>query len=656
MKAIFDRIETKLFLVILAAIVASILVGSRFGFQAASDAVAQVARNDSLKTLSIESRALESSLQNLISDVSYFSGSFEVIEAFTQENQKDQFSTHNHAEKSIPRLQSIQRFLKTHAYHEGIRLIHAESLKEIAHIDNLHPQNNHAASGQHRRQINQDFQLIEALRKRPRAEMILISQISHNQHENQKNHPLLNLITPVYNKNSQIIGYVVSEIALNRLLLGTMQEDIIQEHHFYIVTQTGVNIYDHDLNASGTHDGELPSPHELTQTLGSNSTGIVDTDSHSFAHARIRPFRDQPGEYWVIFMTTSEQSAINLAHRAHSHTYIPLIFFALFTVGLATYATRYFLIGPLEKTTGIFNRLAEGDLTTRLILNSHDAFGRMAHSLNTSVGSIQKSIQTISSGAHSLSAAAEQLIDNSDQMASTVEKSANNAREASDAADLIDGNLHAVASNVDQLSSSIREIARNAAESALTSRNAVSNVQSMNDIVSRLDASSIEIGNVLKVIDTIAEQTNLLALNATIEAARAGEAGKGFAVVANEVKELAKETSKATDEISSKIEINQNDTRDAIDAIRDVTSVISHINDIANTIASSVEEQSATTREIANSTQDAAERSGTITKGLETVAESTVEASDGVSYSRKSAQELGQLAFELRELVTHFRC
>jgi methyl-accepting chemotaxis protein len=186
-------------------------------------------------------------------------------------------------------------------------------------------------------------------------------------------------------------------------------------------------------------------------------------------------------------------------------------------------------------------------------------------------------------------------------------------------------------------------------------KNAVSVAHSTNQTVTKLGESSQEIGKVIKVITSIAQQTNLLALNATIEAARAGEAGKGFAVVANEVKELAKQTASATEEIGRKIEAIQLDTKGAVGAIGEIGSIIDQINDISNSIASAVEEQTVTTNEIGRSVAEAARGTGDIARNISGVAEAAHNTTRGASDSQRAAAELSRMAAQLQGVVGRYR-
>jgi methyl-accepting chemotaxis protein len=201
------------------------------------------------------------------------------------------------------------------------------------------------------------------------------------------------------------------------------------------------------------------------------------------------------------------------------------------------------------------------------------------------------------------------------------------------------------------MSASIREIARNAADAAKVAREAVDLAASTNATVTKLGDSSTEVGNVIKVITSIAQQTKLLALNATIEAARAGEAGKGFAVVANEVKELAKETAKATEDISQRIEAIQADSRGAVAAIGKISTTINQINDIQNTIASAVEEQTATTNEMSRNVAEGAKGSNEISRNIAGVATAARDTTAGAAKALESARVLTVMATELEKLV-----
>jgi methyl-accepting chemotaxis protein len=312
------------------------------------------------------------------------------------------------------------------------------------------------------------------------------------------------------------------------------------------------------------------------------------------------------------------------------------------------------VIEPVKEASVVLSKIAAGDLSSRVMGQYRGDHARIKDDLNRMASNLQENFRTIGQNAQALASSSEELTAVSHQMAGNAEETATQANVVSAASEQVSRNVATVASGGEQMQSSIREIAKNANEAARVAKNAVHSATTTNVTVTKLGESSTEIGNVIKVITSIAQQTNLLALNATIEAARAGEAGKGFAVVANEVKELAKQTAKATEEISQKIEAIQGDTKAAVGAIGEITTVINQINDISNAIASAVEEQTVTTNEINRSMAEAAKGVGDISKNITGVAVAAKDTTQGANNTQKAAQELTQMASRLQGLVSRF--
>jgi methyl-accepting chemotaxis protein len=270
-------------------------------------------------------------------------------------------------------------------------------------------------------------------------------------------------------------------------------------------------------------------------------------------------------------------------------------------------------------------------------------------------GALQSLLKQVAESATVLATGSQELTAVSQQMAANAEETAAQANVASAAAEEVSNNVSTVSTAAEEMGASIKEIAKSANDAAKVATSAVKVADKTNAIVAKLGESSAEIGNVIKVITSIAQQTNLLALNATIEAARAGEAGKGFAVVANEVKELAKQTAKATEDISRKIEAIQGDTKGAVEAIAQIGKIINQINDIQNTIASAVEEQTATTGEISRNVTEAAKGSNEIAQNITGVAQAARSTTEGASNTKTSADEMSRIALGLQKLVAQFK-
>jgi methyl-accepting chemotaxis protein len=313
------------------------------------------------------------------------------------------------------------------------------------------------------------------------------------------------------------------------------------------------------------------------------------------------------------------------------------------------------IIAPIDEAAAVLEFVSERDLTARMHGDYQGDYLKIKTALNQAAHEMSSALRLIGQSAGTLAGSSEELKAVSQQMSANAEETSAQSNAVSAAAEQVSRNVQTVATAAEEMGASIREIAKNATDAAKVAAQAVRAAESTNATVTKLGESGIEIGNVVKVITSIAEQTNLLALNATIEAARAGEAGKGFAVVANEVKELAKETAKATDDISKKIEAIQGDTRGAVEAIAEISAIIKQVNDIAGTIAGAVEEQSATTNEITRNIGEAARGSSDIAQNISGIMQAAQSTTAGATDTQNAAGELTRMAAELRNLVGQFK-
>jgi methyl-accepting chemotaxis protein len=357
-----------------------------------------------------------------------------------------------------------------------------------------------------------------------------------------------------------------------------------------------------------------------------------------------------------IELDEAEAAAAGIADSAESGRNLTFVVI-IAGIGLALgpgFAVANGIARSTRKVQDVAGALADGDLTRASGLTTKDELGRMGQSLDAAVTKLREVLTIVVSSADAVAASSEELSASSAQISASAEETSAQSGVVSSAAEEVSRSVQTVAAGAEQMGASIREIASNAAEASEVAARAVTAAETTTATVAKLGESSAEIGNVVKVITSIAEQTNLLALNATIEAARAGEAGKGFAVVANEVKELAQETAKATEDIARRVQSIQGDTTAAVAAIEEISSIVAQISDRQTTIASAVEEQTATTNEMSRSVVEAANGSGQIASNITGVSAAADSTTQALGQTRTAVDELSRMAADLRTNVSRF--
>jgi len=398
----------------------------------------------------------------------------------------------------------------------------------------------------------------------------------------------------------------------------------------------------------------------------------------------LKSYSDEAQKAAKDILLLSQKSRANHTRTGTLTILITVIATLVLLIGLSIVIVRS-TIGPIRVVITRLKDIAEGegDLTNRLDATSKDEIGELATAFNTFVQKIQNTISQVTGNASELHQSSGDLSSISEQMSQGVEYTSGKANTVAVASEEMSANMNSVAAAMEEASTnitmvsaateemtnSITEIAQHTEKANNITKNAVTQTAACSDQVSTLGIAANEIGNVLETITEISEQVNLLALNATIEAARAGDAGKGFAVVANEIKELAKQTSDATMEIKAKVEGIQHSTQGTVQGIESISTIVNDVSEIVSTIAIAVDEQLATTNEIAGNISQA---SVGITEVNENVAQSstvTDEITLDISEVNEAAQTLSQnssevndnahkmreLAEKLNELVSTFK-
>ncbi len=492
------------------------------------------------------------------------------------------------------------------------------------------------------------------------------------------------IAVPLRNSSGTFTGILGSVVKLTTLSEKITQTKIGETGYPFMVANDGLFIahpvkdYIFKLNIKALEGMEEIAKRSLAQETGIEKYHFKGVD-------KIAGFAPVPATGWSLMVTQNESEFLAPVVSIRNMVITVGCIFLILTIVAVLWFVRGImaLLGndPSE-IAQVADRIAAGDLTYEFKTTGKQLCGvyagmkQMTDNLKDMFADISQGVQTLTSSSTELSAVSRQMTSGAEQssqkannVSSAAEEMATAMNSVAAATEQTSANLQMIVAAAEEMSATINEISTNTAKGSRTTTQAVEKAEHISAKVDALGRAATEISKVTETIADISEQTNLLALNATIEAARAGEAGKGFAVVAGEIKELAKQTAQATDEIGLKIGEVQATTTESVDAIKAIVEIIDDINSIVTSVASAIEEQSATTQEISDNVSQAAtgvqevnenvNQTSTVatevTEDIHQVSQSADEIMTGTKHINESALELSKLAESLNEMIGKFK-
>ncbi len=493
--------------------------------------------------------------------------------------------------------------------------------------------------------------------------------------------PVLSIVAPVQGNGGNNVGVVGIDISLTKLT-DLIKEVKIGNTGFAMLVQGDGTILANPKNPETAFKKMDEVNIEAYTTLGKMDSGHIELERNGTTYLATVYTSERLGFKFIGVITKAEimAEAVGLTKTLMIISAVLIACFALIAVVFANTILR-----PLANTSDILKDIAqgEGDLTKRIEIKNKDEVGELSDWFNQFIDKLQKIIKDIAGNANTLdhsstslsglseemSVGADTMAEKTNMVAAATEEMSSGMNSVAAASEEASTNVNLVAAATEEMTSTINEIAQNSEKARSITMEMVTQAQTMSAKINELGTAALDIGNVTETITQISEQTNLLALNATIEAARAGEAGKGFAVVANEIKELAGQTAAATQEIKGKIDGIQGSTQETVVEIEKISKVIDSVNDIVATIATAVEEQSVTTKDISENLHQASlgiqevnenvvqtsSVSGEISGDIADVSTTVTGVAQNSASVKTNAEELSALAEELNKLVGTFR-
>jgi len=505
------------------------------------------------------------------------------------------------------------------------------------------------------------------------------------------NEPAMFASCPIKDKTGTMIGMIAIQLPLaqinktmgTRFGLGETGESYLIGQDKLMRSDSFLDPDNHSVKASFTNPEKGRIETEAANDVLSGKTGekiIIDYNGNpvlsAFTPVEIGSFT------WGLLVEIDKAEAF-APIKALKIKIGVIALISCITIAIIAMLIARSISAPIIKSVDIAKSIADGDLTQTLNFDSRDEIGMLAKALNNMTSNLRAmftdiagSSRTLSESSSDLTSISEQISTNSEQtaeksnsVAAAAEEMSTNMNSVAAATEQTTANIQTIVSAAEQMTATINEIAGNTAKGSETTANAVQQAQDVTKKIDQLGKASTEISKVTETISDISEQTNLLALNATIEAARAGEAGKGFAVVAGEIKALAQQTAEATSEIKEKISGIQDTTAESVTAIKSIVQIINDINDIVTTVATAIEEQSATTQEISNNVSQAATGvqevnenvnqtsavAGEVTQDIASVNQAANEINSDSTKINSSAKELSKLASDLTNMIDKFK-